>query len=671
MTSLWGAFRSTEVINIEGVNRKQEAQEMNLREEIRSDFPKVWGNPARFPKKVFPDVHGALDHSSIGFQVVDLELGLLGHLEDELNPSFPWYFGWSKFNSEARSEASTRSWDTPNRSLASRFESEPRSQGYADHVLEIPVELLLFERCDGLHISFSRCNSRLIPKRFNQRYADRVLKLRRCKLELETEHAAQGQFRPILSHQVTHRNQTRLDLNIDPRPSRAAPSRMLPVLPVLQDLKFSKPRSLGKGFSIESSPAQPWLTRIEVPQLHYQVLEASAVTIEFDPTQPWLPRIKSHRRWVRVRVRVRVRRWEGGEEGRGRQGRGGEKAEKWGVDTACIARPAQTRSAGPHVCAARAGTRRARRTRGSDVHTHTAFASSAGASARERRVHAPRRGCVVRWCTRGRAHAGNGDGDVVRREGMRCAIGTAGERGERMGRREVAVSACAGTRSTRRQQCPTRRAAAVRRRGAGTGVDSTAGAPTHDVRGSTRTTSARQRRPHAYGVRAERGRECAQAAPGTMPCACDSACGKRGGKGAGERGERTGTGRCCDEEEAAMSGASKRKQCPPGSGGRDDGEGRRMRRGCRVKRTEGARKVGKAVTDDSAVDGSARFAEGGIDGIRAWDSTRREPRAEQIPSGYGAGFLFSLRRVPERKEKEEVEGGLGSNVCIWVSKLSS
>ncbi|KAJ7724102.1 hypothetical protein B0H16DRAFT_1472542 [Mycena metata] len=72
----------------------------------------------------------------------------------------------------ARSEASTRSWDTPNCSLVSSFGSF--NQGYADPVLGIAVgsfiidvnliQLLLFERCNGLlayyiHPSPNRCNS--------------------------------------------------------------------------------------------------------------------------------------------------------------------------------------------------------------------------------------------------------------------------------------------------------------------------------------------------------------------------------------------------------------------------------------------------------------------------------------------------------------------------------
>ncbi|KAJ7748116.1 hypothetical protein B0H16DRAFT_911487 [Mycena metata] len=221
------------------------------------------------------------------------------------------------------------------------------------------------------------------------------------------------------------------------------------------------------------------------------------------------PQKSRRRRGVWVRVRDDGRR--GGREGKG--GRGRERG--WtgarvcsGADTACIvyyAPRANSVRAPACMCGARAGTRRARRTRGSDVRTHTAFALTAGASARIFQVHATRRGCVVRCaavytraekrvvtegdgtraCAMGTATPMQGDkrgGGRWERGGK--GAGTRGENGDgEMGWQEAAHVRCWGTRSARRPHTP---ATAMPPPGAPqrrvrVWVDSTAGAPARDV----------------------------------------------------------------------------------------------------------------------------------------------------------------------------------------------
>ncbi|KAJ7726642.1 hypothetical protein B0H16DRAFT_1697968 [Mycena metata] len=317
--------------------------------------------------------------------------------------------------------------------------------------------------------------------------------------------------------------------------------------------------------------------------------------------------------------------------------------------------PTASRPSRPQILDAAAGSLMCEWRLYSDINfrTRTEFALSAGASARD----LARARCAA-VDTKADAGNGDGDGDAARRDGTRERRGQGG-----------------GTRGE----------------GMGWGEDG------HEAADSTRTTKARQRPPHAYGIRAEGGCECAQPAPGTW-CrvhatralcggvheggreggdggrwdegVCDgngdanagrqareSAMGtgreSRGNKGRGWGwGDGIGRGGSCGERRLeAHCVPAHTHHTPPGAL-QKRGAGRRQRATLgysewgkgRGERMQGEAHRGRAQRgestptmpsfqlsgrrqDDSAGDGSAGFAGGGIDGIRAWDSMRREPLA--------------------------------------------
>ncbi|KAJ7724123.1 hypothetical protein B0H16DRAFT_1698789 [Mycena metata] len=336
----------------------------------------------------------------------------------------------SKFNSEvvsymasdmvqqswfnARSEASTRSWDTPNRSLASRFESEfPKAQ---------------FFQCI---ITSSRCNSRLNTQpNGDSAHYQRFSASPRIELI----------FIPLTLIPIPSR------LRSPPFSRRRRPECFVPSKP--QEPKPSKSRSLDASKVLHSI--------------------RSRVAIRTNENSSPAGYVQDEDRY-------------GG--GDGEEERGGEKVEKWGVDTASLrgaAGRANSRKLGPR---ARMYVRRARRTtqgeetgrgnregegrggwgeederrcrrqctaapilvhpaqtrsaRGDSTHNERAarhvYAHGARTSARERhQVHGASRTRLGVGVRRGE----DGDGDAVERdEGVRWERGGkgVGAQGERMG----------------------------------------------------------------------------------------------------------------------------------------------------------------------------------------------------------------------------------------------
>ncbi|KAJ7726655.1 hypothetical protein B0H16DRAFT_1697975 [Mycena metata] len=365
--------------------------------------------------------------------------------------------------------------------------------------------------------------------------------------------------------------------------------------------------------------------------------------------------------------------------GGGREGRtGGEKVEKWGVDTASLR---GARKLGP----------RAR----IDVRTHTAFALTAGASARIVQVHATRRGCVgkrERERKTGRRRREMGRGQVRWERGGKGG----GTRGERMGwgwdgheaatrRRErqhttLGYRECGkgrwsgeedGKRMTRHKYegLDERAAAASARTRRSRGVRYTAPGARDSAR--ARCAAVYTRAEKRVVTEGDGTRACAMGtAPPTQGDKRGSGRWERGGKGTGTRGE-VGDGEMgWAGEEAAVSRDSRRTVSPHvrGSSMYSDqarcsgGKAGRAREAWTRRRKQPARDVGyREWGKGGEEDGRGRRAEaahrgdsaarriaggGGIDGAVHGDSTRREPRAVVHRRGGGLDWQARAASTP-------------------------
>ncbi|KAJ7748123.1 hypothetical protein B0H16DRAFT_1849749 [Mycena metata] len=494
------------------------------------------------------------------------------------------------------------------------------NKGYADRVIEIAVSV------PYLQIRFNYCYSNVaMAFKFN------------C-ITVYYIHSSPSRCNSRLNTQP----------NVDSAPLPTIPGLNLIPCFELPDRRFSKPRR----FSIQFDPTQSWLTRIKVPQVGRGGYGYATM---------------------------------GGEEG-GRE-REGEGEREGGQVRECAAapirrvlyimRPAQTRSACAHVCVgARGESTRTTNAWQRHPHAHGVRAERGRECAHSPSARDSARGEVgtraeKRAATEGDGREGRGwEGRAWDRDG------TAGSRGERM-------CAVRGLEAHGGSSAPTRRAAAVRQRGAGTGVDSPAGAPwsgeedgkrmtrhKYEARGSglrTHTEFAPRAGASARSRHPIHGAGCTRHGAGAL-CGGVHEGGKEGGDG-GRWDEGMCDGNDANAGRQARGWAMGTGRERDGNKGRGWGWGDGMGRGgsCGERRLEahcvvahrgagagtrvnstaaapardvglqedeegvqGQRNVGKGMSDtadDSAGDGSARFSGGSSYGIRAWDSTRREPRA--------------------------------------------